>query len=212
MLAPSLVGVPVSTLSWTVYLPRTSRYLEFGGNLESHPTRRWFEFPEFPRTLTGYLGGSEAPAASAAPAADAGAAAKGGAYAISIALDREGLEYRFSRLGGDARLVVHHVSVWAFRALQVAAFFIMLVAGIAFGRRRPSQQATFVVVALGALFLLTTVVDEGLAALVESAFFGLVALAALWTVLWLGRAIPRWRARIGPSGAPPSNAAAGVQP
>jgi hypothetical protein len=186
LLAPRIEGVPVSLLSWTVCLPRTSRYLSFGGNLEAHRGDRWFEFPEFPREVAGVDAGAPAAAAS-------DGAGKGGAYAISIALDRDGVEHRFSRLGGDGRLVVRHVRLWVFRSLEAIAFVLPIGAGLALGRRRPRARGTLLLVGGAALLVLVPLVDDGLLAIVDAAILGVIVLAGGWLVVAAVRSLIAFR-------------------
>lgn len=183
---PRFLAVPVLRLTLRAYLPEPLVPLSFGGTARLVDDRSeflgWVSSPTI--SALGFLPRPAVlPASGALPRAAAGTpdpGGTGGGYALDLDIAREGREYLFTKLDGDAIALVSWASGGFFGFLRFFAIVLLPAAGLLLSRSGRARKLPFVVVAAVSLAVVAPFAPPGLLRLLDSALVGLLLLAAAW--------------------------------
>jgi hypothetical protein len=169
------------------YLPEDLVPLSFGGTARSvenrsdflawasNPTISTLGFVPRPVVLSAAAAVTRAPAGNGAAAK---ASSSSGGYALDIDIAREGREYLFAKLDGDAMAVVSFASGSFFGLLRFFSILLLPAMGIGLLRSgHAKRKLQFIVVSALSLGIVAPFAPPGLLRLLDTAFLGLLLFA-----------------------------------
>ncbi len=186
---PRFPGTPVLKLTLRVYLPEELVVMGFSGSATPLSSRSEFLSWVSGSTLS-RLGFDPTPvvlsAAAAARPLEAERqddARRGERYALDLDIAREGREFLFAKLDGDAVAVIPWASRGFFGLLRFFFALALPVLGIVLVRAGRARRLPFLLVAAAALGVVAPFAPAGLSRLLDSALVGLAAIAVFWGIL-----------------------------
>ncbi len=192
---PQLAGVKVLQTRWTLFLPASQRYVDFGGAMREDAGA--FGWEGIARKLRMFVPqvGPPAPAVSGARHAEPHALPTPKSAGFDTQLRREGVSVELRRMDAPAMVKVSHRSKTYAFVFEAMAGLLGFAGAIALGRRgRGEKWAYFLFVGLGALVVSGAVLPRG-AGPWQMFAAGVFAGVCIWIVCGIISAMREWRER-----------------